>query len=188
MNFFFRLYAQPLLVLIAFLLGYVLVYMGGVYATKQTSKTLEVVETPAVENTPTHSDLNIDKSIEQKPLKETPIQGVAPSQNQSVDESDHSIDATPNIENSQVEIKENALEKPQENMHILGDYAVIPSSVNVRALPSTRGKVIGGLLKDQSVQVLEIKNDWAKIQFSSSMQGYVFFKLLKKITHEETLH
>lgn len=60
------------------------------------------------------------------------------------------------------------------------EYKVAVNSVNVRAFPSTKGKIIGSLAKDKSVKVLEIQNDWAKIEFSNKTKGYVLLKLLKK--------
>ncbi|GAA7471400.1 SH3 domain-containing protein [Helicobacter pylori] len=60
------------------------------------------------------------------------------------------------------------------------EYKAAVNSVNVRAFPSTKGKIIGSLAKDKSVKVLEIQNDWAKIEFSNETKGYVFLKLLKK--------
>ncbi|GAA6963502.1 SH3 domain-containing protein [Helicobacter pylori] len=60
------------------------------------------------------------------------------------------------------------------------EYKVAVSGVNVRAFPSTKGKIIGSLTKDKSVKVLEIQNDWAEIEFSNKTKGYVFLKLLKK--------
>ncbi|GAA9883656.1 SH3 domain-containing protein [Helicobacter pylori] len=60
------------------------------------------------------------------------------------------------------------------------EYKVAVSGVNVRAFPSTKGKILGLLAKDKSVKVLEIQNDWAKIEFSNKTKGYVFLKLLKK--------
>ncbi|GAA7483171.1 SH3 domain-containing protein [Helicobacter pylori] len=60
------------------------------------------------------------------------------------------------------------------------EYKAAVSGVNVRAFPSTKGKILGLLAKDKSVKVLEIQNDWAKIEFSNKTKGYVFLKLLKK--------
>jgi Bacterial SH3 domain. len=60
------------------------------------------------------------------------------------------------------------------------EYKVAVSGVNVRAFPSTKGKILGLLLKNKSVKVLEIQNDWAEIEFSHETKGYVFLKLLKK--------
>ncbi|GAA8208116.1 SH3 domain-containing protein [Helicobacter pylori] len=60
------------------------------------------------------------------------------------------------------------------------EYKVAVSGVNVRAFPSTKGKIIGSLIKNKSVKVLEIQNDWAEIEFSHETKGYVFLKLLKK--------
>ncbi|GAA9419897.1 SH3 domain-containing protein [Helicobacter pylori] len=61
------------------------------------------------------------------------------------------------------------------------EYKVAVSGVNVRAFPSAKGKIIGSLLKNKSVKVLEIQNDWAEIEFSNKTKGYVFLKLLKKV-------
>ncbi|GAA9558044.1 SH3 domain-containing protein [Helicobacter pylori] len=61
------------------------------------------------------------------------------------------------------------------------EYKVAVSGVNVRAFPSTKGKILGLLLKNKSVKVLEIQNDWAEIEFSHETKGYVFLKLLKKV-------
>ncbi|GAA7191990.1 SH3 domain-containing protein [Helicobacter pylori] len=60
------------------------------------------------------------------------------------------------------------------------EYKAAVSGVNVRAFPSTKGKILGSLAKDKSVKVLEIQNDWAKIEFSNETKGYVFLKLLKQ--------
>ncbi|GAA9292359.1 SH3 domain-containing protein [Helicobacter pylori] len=60
------------------------------------------------------------------------------------------------------------------------EYKAAVNSVNVRAFPSTKAKIIGSLAKNKSVKVLEIQNDWAKIEFSNKTKGYVFLKLLKK--------
>ncbi|AFI03721.1 SH3 domain-containing protein [Helicobacter cetorum] len=185
MNFFFRLYTQPLLVLMAFLLIYVLAYMGISYSIREdTPKNLKTIDMPnkeGVSNAP-YEVKNESKTLEnskdldliQEPQKEEKEELVQTYENTDISKSSSS--------------KENAPLKneTQEDLQTLGDYIVVPSSVNVRALPSTKGKVIGGLLKDQSVQVLEIKKDWAKIQFSSSKQGYVFLKLLKKATLDDT--
>ncbi|GAA9924136.1 SH3 domain-containing protein [Helicobacter pylori] len=60
------------------------------------------------------------------------------------------------------------------------EYKAAVSGVNVRSFPSTKGKILGSLAKNKSVKVLEIQNDWAKIEFSNETKGYVFLKLLKK--------
>ncbi|GHR17074.1 hypothetical protein JP0092_06080 [Helicobacter pylori] len=60
------------------------------------------------------------------------------------------------------------------------EYKAAVNSVNVRAFPSTKGKILGSLAKNKSVKVLEIQNDWAEIEFSNETKGYVFLKLLKK--------
>ncbi|GAA9663781.1 SH3 domain-containing protein [Helicobacter pylori] len=60
------------------------------------------------------------------------------------------------------------------------EYKAAVNSVNVRAFPSTKGKILGSLAKNKSVKVLEIQNDWAEIEFSNKTKGYVFLKFLKK--------
>ncbi|GAA6787581.1 SH3 domain-containing protein [Helicobacter pylori] len=87
------------------------------------------------------------------------------------------------------EPKQNSISPTQNNQKALTtptigqkplEYKAAVNSVNVRAFPSTKGKIIGSLAKDKSVKVLEIQNDWAKIEFSNKTKGYVFLKLLKK--------
>ncbi|GAA7720740.1 SH3 domain-containing protein [Helicobacter pylori] len=87
------------------------------------------------------------------------------------------------------ETKQNSASPTQNNQKTLStptigqkplEYKVAVNSVNVRAFPSTKGKIIGSLAKDKSVKVLEIQNDWAKIEFFNKTKGYVFLKLLKK--------
>ncbi|GAA8949480.1 SH3 domain-containing protein [Helicobacter pylori] len=87
------------------------------------------------------------------------------------------------------ESKQNSASPTQNNQKALTtptmgkkplEYKVAVSGVNVRAFPSTKGKIIGSLTKDKSVKVLEIQNDWAEIEFSNKTKGYVFLKLLKK--------
>ncbi len=93
-----------------------------------------------------------------------------------------------NLEKTEMERQNSALSPKEEanatTTATMGkkplEYKVAVSGVNVRAFPSIKGKIIGSLLKDKSVKVLEIQNDWAKIEFSHETKGYVFLKLLKK--------
>ncbi|GAA8700301.1 SH3 domain-containing protein [Helicobacter pylori] len=87
------------------------------------------------------------------------------------------------------EPKQNSASPTQNNQKTLStptigkkplEYKAAVNSVNVRAFPSTKGKILGSLAKNKSVKVLEIQNDWAKIEFSNETKGYVFLKLLKK--------
>ncbi|GAA9074157.1 SH3 domain-containing protein [Helicobacter pylori] len=87
------------------------------------------------------------------------------------------------------ESKQNSTSPTQNNQKTLStptigkkplEYKAAVNSVNVRAFPSTKGKILGSLAKNKSVKVLEIQNDWAKIEFSNETKGYVFLKLLKK--------
>ncbi|CCF81154.1 hypothetical protein HBZS_116050 [Helicobacter bizzozeronii CCUG 35545] len=47
--------------------------------------------------------------------------------------------------------------------------------VNVRAHPNTQSRIVEKIFKGQEVQVLEIKEGWARIK-----KGWVFLHLLKK--------
>ncbi|GAA9637530.1 hypothetical protein VN0759_07150 [Helicobacter pylori] len=87
------------------------------------------------------------------------------------------------------EPKQNSVSPIQNNQKTLStptigkkplEYKAAVNSVNVRTSPSTKGKILGSLAKNKSVKVLEIQNDWAKIEFSNETKGYVFLKLLKK--------
>ncbi|GAA8872668.1 SH3 domain-containing protein [Helicobacter pylori] len=87
------------------------------------------------------------------------------------------------------ESKQNSTSLAQNNQKTLStptigkkplEYKAAVNSVNVRAFPSTKGKILGSLAKNKSVKVLEIQNDWAEIEFSNETKGYVFLKLLKK--------
>ncbi|RVY47138.1 SH3 domain-containing protein, partial [Helicobacter pylori] len=89
-------------------------------------------------------------------------------------ENDSKQDSVPSVQNDQKTPTTPTMgKKPLE-------YKVAVSGVNVRAFPSTKGKIIGSLIKNKSVKVLEIQNDWAEIEFSHETKGYVFLKLLKK--------
>jgi uncharacterized protein YgiM (DUF1202 family) len=51
-------------------------------------------------------------------------------------------------------------------------YSVVSDSLNVRKGPGANYNVLGRVYKDESVEVLEIGGDWAKIIFKDSV-GYV---------------
>ncbi len=67
-----------------------------------------------------------------------------------------------------------------------GDVAMLPmevvvaKSVNVRALPSTKGTVLGSLKKGQEVRVLETQKGWKKVQSDGAApEGWVAGEYLK---------
>ncbi|HEY4553932.1 MAG TPA: N-acetylmuramoyl-L-alanine amidase [Bacillaceae bacterium] len=64
-------------------------------------------------------------------------------------------------------------------------YKVATSSLNVRTEPSKKADVIGSLPKGTAVQVLEIRYDWAKIQFKGRV-GWIASYYLNGAAGEET--
>lgn len=190
MKSFLKLFAQPLLVVLAFMLLYALVHaMLGFYVKKDSapiSPNLEKTETEHQNSTlsPKQEEANATTTAtEENPTKDTalPLETTAQeketkqeNQQEQEKENEPKQDSVPPVQNNQKTPTTPLMgKKPLE-------YKVAVSGVNVRAFPSTKGKIIGSLLKDKSVKVLEIQNDWAKIELSNKTKGYVFLKLLKK--------
>ncbi|RVZ73136.1 SH3 domain-containing protein [Helicobacter pylori] len=185
-----KLFMRPLLVVLAFMLLYALAHaVLGFYVKKDSAsinQNLEKTETERQNSalSPKQEEANTTTTAtEQSPTKDTapPLDTAAQKQ-----ETKQEIKQEQEKEN---ESKQNSVSPVQNNQKTpttltMGkkplEYKVAVSGVNVRAFPSTKGKIIGSLLKDKSVKVLEIQNDWAKIEFSHEKKGYVFLKLLKK--------
>ncbi|MDU9764642.1 SH3 domain-containing protein [Helicobacter pylori] len=184
-----KLFAQPLLVVLAFMLLYALVHaMLGFYVKKDStsiSQNLEKTETERQNGalSPKEEANATTTATEENPTKDTvpPLETAAQEK-----ETKQEIKQEQEKEN---EPKQNSVSPVQNNQKtpttpLMGkkplEYKVAVSGVNVRAFPSTKGKIIGSLTKDKSVKVLEIQNDWAEIEFSNKTKGYVFLKLLKK--------
>ncbi|RVZ80060.1 SH3 domain-containing protein [Helicobacter pylori] len=181
-----KLFMQPFLVVLAFMLLYALAHAGlGFYAKKDStsiSQNLEKTETERQNRTlsPKQEEANTTTTAaEENPTKDTapPLDTAAQKQE------------TKQEQEKETKPKQNSASPTQNHQKTLStptigkkplEYKVAVNSVNVRAFPSTKGKIIGSLAKDKSVKVLEIQNDWAKIEFSNKTKGYVFLKLLKK--------
>ncbi len=190
MKSFLKLFAQPLLVVLAFMLLYALAHAAlGFYAKKDSApinQNLEKTETERQNSalSPKQEEANTTTTAaEENPTKDTapPLETAAQEK-----ETKQEIKQEQEKEN---ESKQNSVPPVQNNQKtpttpLMGkkplEYKVAVSGVNVRAFPSTKGKILGLLLKNKSVKVLEIQNDWAKIEFSHETKGYVFLKLLKK--------
>ncbi len=185
-----KLFMRPLLVVLAFMLLYALVHaMLGFYVKKDStsiSKNVEKTEIKRPNRTllPKQEEANTaTTATEENPTKdtapplETPAQENEPKQEikqEQEKENEPKQDSVSPVQNNQKTPTTPLIgKKPLE-------YKVAVSGVNVRAFPSTKSKIIGSLAKDKSVKVLEIQNDWAKIEFSNEKKGYVFLKLLKK--------
>ncbi|GAA7389819.1 SH3 domain-containing protein [Helicobacter pylori] len=185
-----KLFMRPLLVVLAFMLLYALAHATlGFYAKKDSasiSQNLEKTETERQNRAlpPKQEEANTTTTAtEENPTKDTapPLETAAQKQ-----ETKQEIKQEQEKEN---EPKQNSISPIQNHQKTLStstmgkkplEYKVAVSGVNVRAFPSTKGKILGLLLKNKSVKVLEIQNDWAEIEFSHKTKGYVFLKLLKK--------
>ncbi|RVZ10418.1 hypothetical protein EC525_05245 [Helicobacter pylori] len=190
MKSFLKLFAQPLLVVLAFMLLYALAHVAlGFYAKKDSAPISPNVEKTETERqngvlSPKQEEANATTTAtEESPTKDTapPLDTAAQKQEikqetkqEQEKENEPKQDSVPPVQNNQKTPTTPLMgKKPLE-------YKVAVSGVNVRAFPSTKGKILGLLLKNKSVKVLEIQNDWAEIEFSNKTKGYVFLKLLKK--------
>ncbi|QQX45733.1 SH3 domain-containing protein [Helicobacter pylori] len=184
-----KLFMRPLLVVLAFMLLYALVHAAlGFYVKKDSapiSPNIEKTETERQNSalSPKEESNATTTATEESPTKDTapPLDTAAQKQETKQEtkqeqekENEPKQDSVSPIQNNQKAPTISTMgKKPLE-------YKVAVSGVNVRAFPSTKGKIIGSLTKDKSVKVLEIQNDWAEIEFSNKTKGYVFLKLLKK--------
>ncbi len=184
-----KLFMRPSLVVLAFMLLYALVHaVLGFYVKKDSTPINQNVEKSETERqnsvlSPKEEANATTTATEQNPTKDTvpPLETAAQEK-----ETKQEIKQEQEKEN---EPKQNSVSPVQNDQKTpttptMGkkplEYKVAVSGVNVRAFPSTKGKIIGSLPKDKSVKVLEIQNDWAEIEFSHETKGYVFLKLLKK--------
>ncbi|GHS61550.1 hypothetical protein JP0521_11380 [Helicobacter pylori] len=185
-----KLFMRPFLVVLAFMLLYALAHAAlGFYAKKDSASISQNLEKTEIERQssallPKQEEANTTTTAtEENPTKDPPLPLETTTQKQEIKQENKQEQEKEN------EPKQNSASPIQNNQKIpttptIGkkplEYKVAANSVNVRAFPSTKGKILGLLLKDKSVKVLEIQNDWAKIEFSNKTKGYVFLKLLKK--------
>ncbi len=183
-----KLFAQPFLVVLAFMLLYALAHAAlGFYAKKDSVQINQNLEKTEIERqnralSPKQEEANtITTATEENPTKDPPL----PSET-AVQKQENKQEQEKEKENKP---KQNSASPTQNHQKTLTtptmgkkplEYKVAVSGVNVRAFPSTKGKILGLLARDKSVKVLEIQNDWAEIEFSNKTKGYVFLKLLKK--------
>ncbi len=186
-----KLFMRPFLVVLGFMLLYVLAHAAlGFYAKKDSASISQNLEKTEIERqssvlSPKQEEANTaTTATEENPTKDPPLPLETPTQEK---ENKQEIKQEQEKEN---ELKQNSTSPTQNHQKTLTtptiekkplEYKAAVNSVNVRAFPSTKGKIIGSLAKDKSVKVLEIQNDWAKIEFSNETKGYVFLKLLKKV-------
>lgn len=185
-----KLFMRPFLVVLGFMLLYALAHAAlGFYAKKDSASISQNVEKTKIERqnsalSPKQEEANTTTTAtEENPTKDPPLPLETPTQEKENKQENKQEQEKEN------EPKQNSASPIQNNQKTpttptIGkkplEYKVAVSGVNVRAFPSTKGKILGSLAKDKSVKVLEIQNDWAKIEFSNETKGYVFLKLLKK--------
>ncbi|OOP78138.1 SH3 domain-containing protein [Helicobacter pylori] len=190
MKSFLKLFMRPSLVVLAFMLLYALAHaVLGFYMRKDSAPISPNVEKTETERqnsalSPKQEEANATTTA----TEESPTKDTAPPLETTAQEKETKQE-TKQEQEKENEPKQDSVSPTQNNQKTptaptMGkkplEYKVAVSGVNVRAFPSTKGKIIGSLLKDKSVRVLEIQNDWAKIEFSNEKKGYVFLKLLKK--------
>ncbi|RVY83092.1 hypothetical protein ECE48_06255 [Helicobacter pylori] len=185
-----KLFMRPLLVVLAFMLLYALAHAALGFYVKKDSAPIS----PNAEKTETESQNSVlspkqeEANTTTTATEESPTKDTAPPLETTAQEKETKQENKQEQEKEN-ESKQNSVSPIQNNQKtpttpLMGkkplEYKVAVSGVNVRAFPSTKGKILGLLAKNKSVKVLEIQNDWAEIEFSHKTKGYVFLKLLKK--------
>ncbi|GAA6925604.1 SH3 domain-containing protein [Helicobacter pylori] len=165
----------------------------GFYAKKDSASISQNLEKTEIERqnsalSPKQEETNTTTTAtEENPTKDLPLPLETATQKQ--ENKQETKQETKQEQEKENEPKQNSASPIQNHQKTLStptigkkplEYKAAVNSVNVRAFPSTKGKILGSLAKDKSVKVLEIQNDWAKIEFSNKTKGYVFLKLLKK--------
>ncbi len=190
MKSFLKLFAQPLLVVLAFMLLYALAHVAlGFYVKKDSTPISPNVEKTETERqnsalSPKQEEANTTTTAtEENPTKDSLLPSETAVQEketkQEIKQEQEKENEPKQNSASPIQNHQKAPTTPTMGQKPL-EYKVAVSGVNVRTFPSTKGKIIGSLAKDKSVKVLEIQNDWAEIEFSNKTKGYVFLKLLKK--------
>ncbi len=185
-----KLFVRPFLVVLGFMLLYALAHAAlGFYGEKDSASISQNLEKTEIERqnstlSPKQEETNTTTTAtEESPTKDPPLPLETPTQEKE------NKQETKQEQEKENEPKQNSASPIQNHQKTLStptigkkplEYKAAVNSVNVRAFPSTKGKIIGSLAKDKSVKVLEIQNDWAEIEFSNETKGYVFLKLLKK--------
>lgn len=184
-----KLFMRPFLVVLAFMLLYVLVHaVLGFYVKKDSASINQNLEKTETERQNSALSPKEESNATTTATEENPTKDTAPPLETATQEKETKQEIKQEQEKEN-ESKQNSVSPVQNNQKtpttpLMGkkplEYKVAVSGVNVRAFPSTKGKILGLLLKNKSVKVLEIQNDWAEIEFSNKTKGYVFLKLLKK--------
>ncbi|GAA8614548.1 SH3 domain-containing protein [Helicobacter pylori] len=194
MKYSLKLFVRPFLVVLGFMLLYALAHAAlGFYGEKDSASISQNLEKTEIERqnsalSPKQEETNTTTTAtEENPTKDPPLPLETTTQKQ--ENKQETKQENKQEQEKENESKQNSASPIQNHQKTLStptigkkplEYKAAVNSVNVRAFPSTKGKIIGSLAKNKSVKVLEIQNDWAKIEFSNETKGYVFLKLLKK--------
>ncbi len=189
-----KLFMRPFLVVLGFMLLYALAHVAlGFYGEKDSASISQNLEKTEIERqnstlSPKQEETNTaTTATEENPTKDPPLPLETATQKQETKQ--ETKQENKQEQEKENEPKQNSTSPIQNNQKTLStltigkkplEYKAAVSGVNVRAFPSTKSKILGSLAKNKSVKVLEIQNDWAKIEFSNETKGYVFLKLLKK--------
>ncbi|GHQ91709.1 SH3 domain-containing protein [Helicobacter pylori] len=189
-----KLFMRPFLVVLGFMLLYALAHAAlGFYGEKDSASISQNLEKSEIERqnsalSPKQEETNMTTTAtEENPTKDSPLPLETATQKQEAKQENKQENKQE--QEKENEPKQNSTSPIQNHQKTLStptigkkplEYKAAVNSVNVRAFPSTKGKILGSLAKNKSVKVLEIQNDWAKIEFSNETKGYVFLKLLKK--------
>ncbi len=180
-----KLFMRPFLVVLGFMLLYALAHAAlGFYAKKDSASINQDLEKSEIERSSTLSPKQEEANTattatEESPTKDSPLTLETPTQKQETKQEQEKENEPKQNSASPIQNHQKTLSTPTIGKKPL-EYKTAVNSVNVRTFPSTKGKILGSLAKNKSVKVLEIQNDWAKIEFSNKTKGYVFLKLLKK--------
>ncbi|GAA8253739.1 SH3 domain-containing protein [Helicobacter pylori] len=181
-----KLFVRPFLVVLGFMLLYALVHAAlGFYGEKDSASISQNLEKTEIERqnstlSPKQEETNTTTTAtEENPTKDSPLPLETPTQEKENKQEQEKENESKQNSVSPIQNNQKTLSTPTIGKKPL-EYKAAVNSVNVRAFPSTKGKILGSLAKNKSVKVLEIQNDWAKIEFSNKTKGYVFLKLLKK--------
>lgn len=180
---------RPFLVVLAFMLLYALAHAAlGFYVKKDSAPISPNLEKTEMERQNSTLSPKEESNATTTATEENPTKDTAPPLDTAAQEKETKQE-TKQEQEKENKPKQNNASPVQNNQKtpttpLMGkkplEYKVAVSGVNVRAFPNTKGKILGLLLKNKSVKVLEIQNDWAEIEFSNKTKGYVFLKLLKK--------
>ncbi|WP_096425411.1 SH3 domain-containing protein [Helicobacter pylori] len=181
-----KLFMRPFLVVLGFMLLYALAHAAlGFYVKKDSASISQNLEKTEIKRqnsalSPKQEEANTTTTAtEENPTKDPPLPLETATQKQETKQEQEKENEPKQNSTSPIQNNQKTPTTPTIGKKPL-EYKVAVSGVNVRAFPSTKGKILGSLAKDKSVKVLEIQNDWAKIEFSNETKGYVFLKLLKK--------